>query len=78
MCLSRLLCAGDRTIAKAGALGWTMPIRAMSQFGDGSVLSLGRDRIIPAHLPGHAEPLLTIEPLLDCQRIYPSIEPAAY
>jgi len=74
----RLLCAGDRTIAKAGAFGWTMPIRAMTQFGVGPVISLAGDRNIPTIVPGHAEPLLVIEPRLDCQRTYPSIGPSPY
>ena len=74
----RLLCAGDRTIAKEGAFGWTMPIRAMTQFGVSSVISLAGDRNIPTVVPGHAEPLLVIEPRLDCQRTYSSIGPSPY
>jgi len=74
----RLLCAGDRTIAKAGAFGWTMPIRAMTQFGVNSVISLAADRNILTIVPGHAEPLLVIEPRLDCQRTYSSIGPSPY
>ena len=74
----RLLCAGDRTIAKAGALGWTMPIRAMSKFGVGSVVSLGEGRNIPSRVPGHDEPFLTLDPNLDCKLTYPNIGPVAY
>lgn len=74
----RMLCAGDKSIEKAGAVGWTMPIHSMARFGVRSVVSLGGDRLIPQRVGSSNEPLLMLDPRADCSRTYPDIGPAAY
>ena len=65
----RLLCAGDRTIEKLGALGWTMPIKSMAKFGLKGVASMGSSPI-PLRVPHHAEPIVVLDPDPDCDRSY--------
>ena len=71
----RLLCVGDRTIAKENALGWTMPVRSMSMFGLSSVISLGQGRPIATEVRGPKEPIVVIAPQLSCERSYKPLGP---
>jgi hypothetical protein len=73
----RLLCAGDRTIAAHEALGWTMPIRSMAKFGVKGVVALGT-RPFPRRVSGHREPVVVIDPELDCERVYPLLSGTHY
>ncbi len=73
----RMLCAGDRTIERAGALGWTMPLRAMARFGVRDVVAVDHQPI-PTHVRGRAAPVLVIDPQPDCQREYPPLPHAGW
>lgn len=73
----RLLCAGDRTIERVGALGWTMPVASMSKFGLKDV-TLAGVAPIPTRLPNHPEPIIVIDPDPDCERTYPPISATHY
>ena len=74
----RLLCVGDKTIAKENALGWTMPVRSMSMFGLGSIISLRQGRPIATEVQGHKESIVVIEPPLSCERSYEPLGPTPY